>query len=198
MPKTGALGVVAAIRRDVGIEIFGRRRRTDEDESIVIVRAMQDLARDRREERLGALGLPVIDQESDEMQLDAVPQRIGAAARKARRAKFTFDALDGFSATAVVEVDTIPNDVMDCEPITRLEIALRCTRTLAKQRVMAVEAFEQHLGDRKRCVFRRKRVRNIESDGGRHRVQTYLAARAFSICSFNTLIFSLYSSIAAL
>ena len=48
----------------------------------MVVRAMQDLARDRGEERLGALGLPMVDQEPDEMQLDAVPQRIGAAARK--------------------------------------------------------------------------------------------------------------------
>jgi hypothetical protein len=198
MPKTGVLRVVTAIRRHVGIEIFGRRRGTDEDESIVIIRAMQDLARDRREERLGALGLAMVDQESDEMQLDAVPQRIGAAARKARRAKFAFDALDGLRAAAIVEIDAISNDVMDCEPIAGLEIALCGTSTLAKQRVMAVEAFEQDLGDRKRRVFRRKRVRDIESDGGRHRGQAYLAARAFSICSFNTLIFSLYSSIAAL
>ena len=63
---------------------------------------------------------------------------------------------------------------------------------------MAVEAFEQDLGNRKRRVFRRKRVRDIESDGGRHRAQAYLAARAFSICSLYTLMFSLYSSIAAL
>ena len=122
MAKTGSLRVVTAIRRDIGIEILGRRRRTNENEAIMVVRAMQDLARDRGEERLGALGLAMVDQQSDEMQLDAIPQGVGAAARKARRAKFAFDALDGFRSTAVVEVDAIPNDVMDCEPIARLEI----------------------------------------------------------------------------
>ena len=62
MAKTGALRVVTAIRRDIGIEILGRRRRTNENEAIMVVRAMQDLARDRGEERLGALGLPMVDQ----------------------------------------------------------------------------------------------------------------------------------------
>src|SRR5205823_5543263 len=123
------------------------------------------------EERLGALGLAMVDQQSDEMQLDAIPQGVGAAARKARRAKFAFDALDGFGAAAVVEVDAIANDVVDRKPIARLEITLGRACAVAKQRVMAVESFEQDLGDRQRRFFRRKRVRDIESDGGGHRPQ---------------------------
>src|SRR5438067_950961 len=157
MAKTGSLRVVTAIRRDIGIEIFGRRRRTNEDEAIMVIRAMQDLARNRGEERLGAFGLPMVDQQSDEVQLDPIPQRVGSAARKPCRAKFALDTLDRFGAAAVVEIDAITDDMMNREPIACLEIAFRRTCTVAKQRVMAVEAFEQDLGNRQRRVVRRER-----------------------------------------
>jgi hypothetical protein len=127
--KAGPLRIVTAIRRDIGIEIFGRRRRTNENEAIMVIRAMQDLARDRGKERLGALGLPMVDQQSDEMQLDAVPQRVklppaSPAERNSRSTR---------STVLAAAVKSMRSRRMNREPPARLEIALGCARTVAKQ-----------------------------------------------------------------
>src|SRR5947208_16369528 len=121
------------------------------------------------------------------MQLDAIPQRIGARTGDSRGAKFTFDALRCFGAAAIVEIDPIANGVMDCEPVARLEVALRGARAVTEQRVVTVETFEQDSRDRERRVVRRGRMDLIGTDGGGHRAAAaYLAALAFSICSFRT------------
>ena len=56
--------VVRAVRRRVGVDVLGRHRRTHEQATVVEIDPMQDLARDGVEERFGALGLLVVDQEA--------------------------------------------------------------------------------------------------------------------------------------
>jgi hypothetical protein len=99
--------VVRLVRRRVGVDVLGGDRRTHEDEAVVEVRAVQDLHRHRVEERLGALGLLVIDQERDVMPLDLLPERIEAGAVEQRDAELALDALGGLVHAPIVEVDAI-------------------------------------------------------------------------------------------
>ena len=71
-----------------------RDRRAHEDEVVVEVAAVQDLGRHRVEEGLGELGLVVVDQQADVVQLDLLPdvhrqrrrpRTRSAAARRPRR-----------------------------------------------------------------------------------------------------------------
>ena len=71
--------VIRAIRRRTIVEVFGRRGRPHEQAPIVEVRTVQQLRRHRVEERLGTLGLPVVDQQADEATLHLRPERITAA-----------------------------------------------------------------------------------------------------------------------
>ena len=144
--------VIASVRRRVGLDVLGGDRRAHEDEPVVEVRAVQDLARHRVEERLGALGLLVVDEQADEVQLDALPQSVGAAAVEPGRPELAPDALHGLDDPAVVVVDPVARDVAQRAPVARLEVALRGARAVAEQRVVAVEAVAQRARDRVRGV----------------------------------------------
>src|SRR5262249_31601470 len=105
--------VVAAGRRWSGVDVRGGNHRAHENETGAKRTAAKRLDRDRVEEGLGALGLLVIDQESDEDPLDLFPQRIAARAVESRESKFALDSLRGLLHAAVVEVDAIARDVLD-------------------------------------------------------------------------------------
>ncbi len=77
--------VVAAIGGRIGVDVLGGDRRAHEDEAVVVVAAPQRLHRDRVEERLGALGLLVVDEEPDEVELHLLPQALAVGHRKGRR-----------------------------------------------------------------------------------------------------------------
>jgi len=66
-------GVVAGIHRWVGLDELGRDCRAGEDVVVVEIAAVQDLGRDRIEERLRQLGLAVVDQHADEAELGLLP-----------------------------------------------------------------------------------------------------------------------------
>ena len=104
------------------------------------------------------------------MQLDPFPQCIGAAAGvQSRRTKLALDALYGFRAAPVVEVDPVARDMREREPVPRLVIALRGTRAFAKQRVVTIESVAQHVRDRKRRIVGGNCDDRGGACGGRHR-----------------------------
>ncbi len=114
---------------------------------------VEELARDSIEKGLGALGLPVLDDEADELALDLCPERIVGTLVGATDTKVALDALDGLGDAPVVEIDAITSDVANGEPVGRFEIMLCRARAVAKQGVMPVEAFEKD-----GCDLRRGRV----------------------------------------
>ncbi len=92
--------VIAAIGRRVGVDVLGGHRRPDEDEPVVEIRAVQDLARHRVEERFRAFRLLVVDEQADEVELGALPQRVGAGPVQPGGAEFAPDARGGLLARA--------------------------------------------------------------------------------------------------
>jgi hypothetical protein len=184
-----APGVVAAIRRRAVVEVLGRRGRSHEQAPVVEVRPVQQLRRDGVEERLGAFGLAVIDDQADEATLDLRPECIGTAGVRLREVEVALDARHRFGDAAIVEIDAVVRDVADREPVAGFEMALGRARALAEQRVVPVEALEQDLGDDlRRRDGRRRRIAIIALRGRAHRGHSAPAiARqlpfAFSICA---------------
>ena len=80
--------VVAAVDRRVGLDVLGRDRGADEDQVVVVVGAPQDPRDHRVEERLGELGLAVVDEEPDVAELRLAPGR----RRRARRGRTRYAA----------------------------------------------------------------------------------------------------------
>ncbi len=148
MPKAASARIVAAVGRRVGVEILGRDGGPHEQEAIVEVRAMQELAGHRVEEGLGALRLPVLDQHADVVQLDPRPQRVGAVAGEIERAELAIDAFRGLFDPPVVEVDPVARDMADREEVAGLEMLLRGAGTVTEQRVVLVESLDQRERDR--------------------------------------------------
>ncbi len=109
---------------------------------------MQDLARHGIEEGLRAFRLPVVDQQPDVVELDPLPQGVGAAVVEAGRPELALDALDRFQHPAVVVVDAVLGDVTDRAPVAGLEMAFGGPGAFAEERVVAVEPFPQRKGDR--------------------------------------------------
>ena len=71
--------IVAAVGRRIGVDVLGRQRRAHEQEIVVIVAAVQDPAAHRVEEALRKLGLAVLGQQADVVQLDLLPDRVREA-----------------------------------------------------------------------------------------------------------------------
>ena len=133
--------------------MLGRDRRAHEDAAVVVVaRCAAILHRDRVEERLGALRLLVVDQEADEVELDLLPEAFAGGAVLPGVAVFALDLRGGLVHAAVVEVDAVAGDVLDGEPVARLEMPLRGACALAKHRIVVVEALEHQARDAARLV----------------------------------------------
>ena len=106
--------VIRAIRRLRGwfavLDVLGRDGRAHEDEIVVEVRAMQDLAAHRVEERLGALGLPVRREQPDIVQLDLLPDFVVDVFRVV----FVFE-----QHHALVDAIVVRRDALACELLQR-------------------------------------------------------------------------------
>src|SRR4029450_3096276 len=157
-----------------------------------------DLDQHRVEERLGALGLLVIDQQTDEMELDLLPKRVAV---EPCGAEFAIDALGGLEHAAVVEVNAVPPQMLDREPVARFKMAPRRAGAFTEERVVLVEALDQRDRDSVRRVGCWRSPSDQRRGGGRHRrrARSFGAACycfAASICSFSVLIDLLYSSTA--
>ena len=143
--------VVGAIgrqrRRLVVLEVVGRDRRADEDEVVVEVAAVQDLGRHRVEEGLGELGLVVVDEQADVVQLDLLPD----LHRQRRRLELVLQPLGRLGDAPLVVGDALRLRLLLAVPVGGLEARLRLGARLAKEPVVAVEAVEHRARDRERA-----------------------------------------------
>ena len=145
-------GVIAAVRRRIGVDVLGRHHRPHEYETVVEVAATQCLDGDGVEERLRALGLLVVDQEPDEMELHLLPERVAAGAVEPDEAVFARDVLGGLVDAAVVEIDPVARHVLNGEPVAGLVVPARRARAFAEHGVVLVEAVEQRPCDAARLL----------------------------------------------
>ena len=90
-------------RRLFGLDVLGGHRRPHEDEVVVEIGAVQDLAEHRIEKGFGQLGLLVVGQQADVMQLDFAPDFVGQFALMV----FVFQDLHAFLHPRVVERDAL-------------------------------------------------------------------------------------------
>ena len=118
-----------------------RDRRAHEDEVVVEVAAVQDLGRHRVEEGLGELGLVVVDEQADVVQLDLLPD----VHRQLAGLELALQPLGRLVDALVVELDALALGPLLAVPVGRLEARLRRGAGLAEQPVVAVEAVEHRL-----------------------------------------------------
>ena len=109
--------------------------------------AAKRLNRHRVEECLGALRLLVVDQKTDEIALDLFPKLITAGAVEPRKAVLALYSLGRLDDATIVKVDAISGDVLNREPIACLEMPAARPRTIAKERVVLVEADQEQESD---------------------------------------------------
>src|ERR1700754_3692411 len=100
-------------RRFVVFDVLGRDRGTHENEVVVEIRAVQDLAADGIEERLRAFGLAVRGQEADVVQLDLLPDFVVDVFRVV----FVFEQFDAFLHAFVVRRDALAREPLDGMPV---------------------------------------------------------------------------------
>ena len=139
--------VVRAVGRQrrglVVLEVLGRDGGAHEDEVVVEVAAVQDLGRHRVEERLGALGLVVVDEQADVVELDLLPD----LHRQRRRLELVLQPLGRLGDAPLVVGDALRLRLLLAVPVGRLEARLRLRARLAEQPVVAVEAVEHRPRD---------------------------------------------------
>lgn len=92
---------------------------------------------------LGELGLVVVHEQADVVQLDLVPHVHGLAAR----VELFFEPVHAFAHTQVVKLDALALRALLRVPVGRLEAVLGARRFGAKEAVVAVEAVHHGLGD---------------------------------------------------
>ncbi|MDR9361989.1 hypothetical protein FEP01_05186 [Burkholderia multivorans] len=139
--------IVRAVRRLRGrlvvLEVFGRDRRAHEDEVVVEIRPVQDLAAHRIEEGFRALGLAVRRQQADVMELDLLPDFVVDALRVV----FVLQHLDALLHALVVRGDPLAREPLQPMPVGALEQRLRFDGRFAEDPVVAVEVLEHRLCD---------------------------------------------------
>jgi hypothetical protein len=144
--------VVGAVGGQCGgfvvFDVFGADRGAHEDEIVAEVAAVQQLGRHAVEEGLGQLGLAVVDQKADVVQLGLLP----SVHRQLVAVELPPQALHRFVHAQVVELDALRLRFLLAVPVGGLEAALGLLRGLAEQPVVAVETFHQRLRDRKRAA----------------------------------------------
>ena len=154
-------GVVAAVGRRVRVHVVGRHAGPHEDELVAEVIPVQQLGAHRVEESLGALGLAVLGEQGDIVLLDRLPQRVAFRLVERGEVELALDARHRLEHALVVEVDALAGARAHALPVAVLVERLRLLCHVAKQPVVAVEAFQD--GVRDAC---RRRHRAIEHDSG--------------------------------
>ncbi len=117
---------------------------------------MQDLAADRIEKRLRALGLAVCRQQADVVQLDLLPDFVvdifGVV--------LVFEQFDAFVDPFVVRRNAFAREPLQRVPVAGFEQGLRANRGFAENPVMPVETFEHRLRDIE-ADLRREQFRKV-------------------------------------
>ena len=139
LPLPVDVRVVAAVDRRVGGDLLRRDGGADEDEVVVRVGAVQDSRDHRVEERLGELGLVVVDQEPDEAELD-LPPRGGV---ELVEFELCAQPLHVLADTFVVEADSLLHRQLRLGPRRALEPPLGLRARLSEEPVVLIEALEQ-------------------------------------------------------
>lgn len=162
-----ALGhrVVDPVRRHATVQVVGGHGRPHEQEIVVEVVAVQQPARHRVEEGLGAFGLAMLAQQADEFLLDLLPvgglrfsQRgargavravgaMGADRALGPPAQHAFELAGALAHAHVVVLDAFARQALDAVPVARFEQRLGALRAVAEQRVVAVEAGQDAMRD---------------------------------------------------
>ena len=153
-------------RRLVVLDVLGADRRPHEDEVVVEIGAVQDLGGDRIEEGLGQLGLVVVDQQADVVQLDLLPH----LHRLLAGLEFLLQPARGFLHPQVVELDALALGALLAVPVGGLEAVLGPRRLGAEQAVVPVEAVHHRLGDvigERRIEALREQRHAMSFSGGR-------------------------------
>lgn len=140
-------GVVGAVGRLGGrllvLDVLRRDGRPQEDEIVVEVRAVQDARAHRVEEGLGALGLVMVGQQADEVQLDLAPDFVVDVLGVV----LVFQDDRRLAHTLVVVGDAVALQLLQALPVAGLEQRLGPHAHLAEQAVVLVEAVEHRAGD---------------------------------------------------
>ncbi|MNQ95042.1 hypothetical protein D3C85_1105830 [compost metagenome] len=168
--------VVHPVRRHAAVQVVGGNGGPHEEEIVVEIVAMQQPARDRIEEGLGAFGLLVCAQQAHEFLFDLLPVSglgvgqggycravavsaavavvTGDVVQRAFRAaaQHAFQLRGAFAHAHVVVLDTFARQVLDAVPVARFKQRLGPLRAVAKQGVVAVKARQ----DQPRHVQRRR------------------------------------------
>ncbi len=147
---TVGVRVVAAVDRRVGLDVLGRDRRADEDQGVVGVGAPQDPRDHRVEEGLGELGLVVLDEQADVVELRVPPSPVAEQVD----VELGAEPGDALADALVVVADPLLHRVLLVGPGSRLEPFLRAGARRPEEPVVLVEAFDQDGGDLTRRVLR--------------------------------------------
>ncbi len=99
---------------------------------------MQDARAHRVEEGLGQLGLVVVGQQPDVVQLDLLPDLV----LDILGVVLVFQDHAGFAHALVVEGDAVALDLLQPVPVAGLELQLGLVADLAEQAVVLVEPVE--------------------------------------------------------
>jgi hypothetical protein len=118
---------------------------------------VQDLGGHRVEEALCQLGLVVVDQQADEVQLDLVPD----VHRLLAGPELLLEPRDRLAHPQVVELDALALRPLLAVPVGGFEAVLGARRLGAEQLVMAVEAVAHRL----RNVVGQRRVEALGEHG---------------------------------
>jgi hypothetical protein len=138
----GVVGAVGGLRGGlVVLDVLGRDGGPHENEVVVEIRPVQDLAADRIEERLGAFRLPVAREQADVVELDLLPDFVVDVLGVV----FVFEQLDAFFDALVIRRDAFAREALQAMPVAGLEQLFGTDGRVAENPVVPVEAFEHGL-----------------------------------------------------
>ena len=127
----------------VAFDVFGADRWAHKNEVVVEVTAVQDFGGHRVEKSFGQLGLVVIDQQANEMQLDLLPNLHGLLVRF----ELALQAGGAFFDAQIVKRDALALGALLAVPVGGFKAVLGARRLGAEQAVMVVEAIHHGFGD---------------------------------------------------
>ncbi|MNM17286.1 hypothetical protein D3C81_275540 [compost metagenome] len=156
-PQGGAQAILAGVIHAVSgrlpgrFDVFGRDDGAHENEIVVEIGTVQDVAADGIEEGFRQFRLLVVGQHADVVQLEFTPHFV----RQLRLFVLVFEHLHAFLHPLVIKVDAVAGRLLRRGPGALLEILLGLLAGGAEQAVMLVEAVADGARDIE-CNLRRK------------------------------------------